>query len=66
MALTTDQAIRPSAYQAKVLAFRGHCGIVAGGGRGGGKSFALLLDVLDHCQAADARPFRIRRCRCSI
>ena len=34
--------------------------IVNAGGRGSGKSFALLLDLLDHCRDGSARPLVLR------
>ena len=58
--MTITRAVEPTPFQARVLAFRGRCGIVSGGGRGGGKSFGMALDILDHCQDGDARPLVLR------
>ena len=42
--------IGPTRFQQAVLRFRGHCNIVNAGGRGSGKSFCMMLDLIDHCR----------------
>lgn len=55
-------AIAPTDFQSKVLAFRNHAAIMDAGGRGSGKSFCMILDLISHC--ADfgdiARPLVLR------
>ena len=46
----TDNVIRPTAFQARVLAVPEDVFLFLGGGRGGGKSFALMLLILRHVQ----------------
>ncbi|MEZ5897948.1 MAG: phage terminase large subunit [Hyphomicrobiaceae bacterium] len=46
----TNLPTSPSPFQARVLAYRRHCNIFNGGGRGSGKSVSLCFDVLDHCK----------------
>lgn len=58
--MPTTRTIEPTPFQARVLAFRRHASILNAGGRGGGKSFSLLLDALDHCRDRDARPLVLR------
>lgn len=41
--------IAPTKFQQAVLRFRTHCNILNAGGRGSGKSFSLILDLLGHC-----------------
>ena len=52
----------PTIFQQAVLRFRGHCYIMNAGGRGSGKTFGMILDLLDHCRGfgADARPLVLR------
>ena len=54
--------VTPTRFQQAVLKFRGHCNILNAGGRGSGKSFGMMLDLLDHCRqhGADARPLVAR------
>lgn len=52
--------VEPTPFQAKVLAYRGRCGIVNAGGRGSGKTGALLLDVLDHLRDPSSRVLVLR------
>ena len=54
--------IAPTRFQQAVLKFRGHVNILNAGGRGSGKSFSLILDLIDHCRqhGADARPLVLR------
>lgn len=54
--------IRPTRFQQAVLKFRGHCNILNAGGRGSGKSFSMILDLIDHCRqhANEARPLVLR------
>ena len=56
------KAIKPTKFQQAVLQFRSLCGIINAGGRGSGKSFTLLLDLLGHCRDFDelARPLVMR------
>lgn len=51
MAFAAAETLPTSAtpFQQRVLAFRRHCNIFNGGGRGSGKSVSLSLDVIDHC-----------------
>jgi hypothetical protein len=55
-------AVQPTPVQARTLAFRGFCNILDSGGRGSGKSFGFVLDILDHCRdfAQEARPLVLR------
>lgn len=55
-------AVAPTHFQQAVLRFRSHCHIVNAGGRGSGKSFSMVLDLIDHCRdfGADARPLVTR------
>ena len=46
----TEQRIEPTAFQAKVLAIPESCWIFMGGGRGGGKTHAILFLILRHCR----------------
>lgn len=46
---TTEAVIRPTPFQATVLSIPEDHFIFLGGGRGGGKSFALQLLILRHC-----------------
>lgn len=57
-----SKTIAPTTYQQAVLRFRGWCGIIDAGGRGAGKSFAMLLDLLAHLKelGPDARPLVLR------
>lgn len=41
--------VRPSPFQAQVLAVPEDMNLFLGGGRGGGKSFAVMLLILRHC-----------------
>lgn len=54
--------LRPTPMQEKVLAFRRHANIANLGGRGGGKSFCLQLDLLDHIReyGHNAKPLVLR------
>lgn len=54
--------IAPTAFQQRVLRYRGRANILNAGGRGSGKSFSLILDLLDHCRRASssARPLVLR------
>lgn len=54
--------IHPTRFQQAVLKFRGHANILNAGGRGSGKSFAMILDLVDHCRqhGAEARPLVLR------
>lgn len=54
--------IAPTAFQTRVLQYRGRANILNAGGRGSGKSFSLVLDLLDHCRrlSATARPLVLR------
>ncbi len=54
--------IAPTQFQSAVLRFRDHANIMNAGGRGSGKSFTLVLDLLDHCRVfgPDATPLVIR------
>ena len=56
------KSIAPTKFQQAVLRYRGHCGIINAGGRGSGKSFSLLLDLLAHLKefGAEARPLVLR------
>lgn len=52
----------PTDFQQAVLQFRGHCNILNAGGRGSGKSFCMILDLLDHCRQHEVggRPLVLR------
>jgi hypothetical protein len=52
----------PTPFQEAVLRFRNHCNILNAGGRGSGKSFSMMLDVLDHLRVLGpiARPLVLR------
>lgn len=52
----------PTAYQAAVLRLPEDFNLLLGGGRGGGKSTAMLLAILKHCEqyGADAKPLVVR------
>jgi hypothetical protein len=52
----------PTRFQQAVLRFRGNCNILNAGGRGSGKSFGMMLDLLDHMRqhGPDARPLVLR------
>lgn len=54
--------VAPTRFQQAVLRFRSHCNIVNAGGRGSGKSFSMMLDIIDHCRdfGPDARPLVTR------
>jgi len=56
------KSITPTRFQSAVLEWRAHCNILNAGGRGSGKSFALILDLLAHCHdfGEDARPLVTR------
>lgn len=56
------KTVEPTTYQKAVLRYRGHCGIVNAGGRGSGKSFSMLLDLLAHLKefGHEARPLVLR------
>jgi len=60
--MSKSDAIRPTKFQEAVLRYRGHCGIMNAGGRGSGKSFSLLLDLLSHCVdfGENAKPLVLR------
>jgi len=60
--VSSPTAISPTGFQQAVLKFRGHCNILNAGGRGSGKSFCMMLDLLDHCRQHDvsARPLVLR------
>lgn len=57
-----QQQIAPTPVQQRTLAFRSFCNICNAGGRGGGKSFGFVLDILDHCRdfGDEARPLVLR------
>lgn len=57
-----NTSIKPTPVQSKILAFRKHANIANVGGRGGGKSFALMLDALDHIREYQtlAKPLLLR------
>ena len=57
-----SKSVFPTQFQTAVLRFRSHCNILNAGGRGSGKSYAMLLDLLGHCVdfGADARPLVTR------
>jgi len=44
-----SKSVAPTQFQTAVLRFRTHCNILSAGGRGSGKTVALLLDVISHC-----------------
>jgi len=52
----------PTTFQQAVLRFRSHCNILNAGGRGSGKTFSMLLHLLDHMRDhdVDARPLVLR------
>ena len=54
--------IAPTQFQQAVLRFRNHANILNAGGRGSGKSFSLILDLLGHCKdfGSQARPLVTR------
>ena len=54
--------VAPTDFQQRVLRYRGRCNILNAGGRGSGKSFCLILDLLDHCRrlGPTARPLVLR------
>ncbi len=58
----THSLVAPTRFQQAVLRFRGHCNILNAGGRGSGKTFSMVLDLLDHCRehGPDARPLVVR------
>ncbi len=60
--MATDDTVTPTKFQQAVLRFRGHCNILNAGGRGSGKSFSMMLDLIDHMRQhrADARPLVLR------
>ncbi|RMF10773.1 MAG: hypothetical protein D6763_04945 [Alphaproteobacteria bacterium] len=62
MTVSVADTVAPTRFQQAVLSFRGHCNILNAGGRGSGKSFSMMLDLLDHCRlhGADARPLVMR------
>lgn len=62
MTSMTGDNVGPTQFQQAVLRFRGHCNILNAGGRGSGKSFSLMLDLLDHMRqhGPDARPLVLR------
>lgn len=57
-----SKTIAPTQFQTAVLRFRGHCNILNAGGRGSGKSYSMLLDLLGHCNdfGESARPLVTR------
>ncbi len=62
MTTSVAERVAPTLFQQAVLKFRGGCNILNAGGRGSGKSFSLMLHVLDHMRelGADARPLVLR------
>jgi hypothetical protein len=60
--MTDTDAITPTPFQEAVLRYRGHCNIMNAGGRGSGKSFSMMLDVIDHLAILGpvARPLVLR------
>lgn len=62
MSVLTQQQIAPTRFQQAVLQYRGHCNILNAGGRGSGKSFSMILDLIDHCNELgdEARPLVTR------
>ena len=58
----TRTLVAPTPFQQAVLRFRDHANIMNAGGRGSGKSFSLVLDLLDHCRVfgPSASPLVVR------
>jgi hypothetical protein len=56
------EGINPTPWQSRVLAVPSEYNLFLGGGRGGGKSFVAMLDVLRHCElhGSEARPLVVR------
>ena len=54
--------VQPTDFQNVVLRYRGQFNILNGGGRGSGKSFGMLLAIVDHMRLHqhDARPLVTR------
>lgn len=54
--------LSPTKFQAAALSFRSHANLLLAGGRGGGKSHALILACLAHCRefGTIARPLVVR------
>jgi hypothetical protein len=52
--------ISPTNFQQAVLRFRDHVGIMNAGGRGSGKTFSLIIDLIDLCQNPGETPLVIR------
>ena len=48
--MTDQEIIRPTDYQAATLAFRNHFATLAAGGRGSGKTFGMMLAIVDHAR----------------
>ena len=50
--------LQPTTKQSAILALRNNCHLMSVGGRGGGKSETLVMDVVLHCQdfGFQARP----------
>lgn len=57
-----SKTIAPTQFQTAVLRFRNHCNILNAGGRGSGKTYSMILDLLGHCVdfGPDARPLVTR------
>jgi len=62
-ATASSNTIKPTAFQARVLAVPEDCDLFLGGGRGGGKTFTLLLLALRHVEqhGPNARVLIVRR-----
>lgn len=60
--MTDMTSVAPTNAQVAVLRYRGHFNILNAGGRGSGKTFGMLLAVLDHLRlhGGDARPLVLR------
>ena len=54
--------VKPTDFQTTVLRYRGHFNVMNAGGRGSGKTFGMLLAVLDHLRlhGSAARPLVLR------
>ena len=57
-----ESNIGPTDLQTTVLRYRGHFNILSAGGRGSGKTFGMMLAVVDHMRLHqdDARPLVTR------
>jgi len=57
-----SKSVAPTQFQTAVLRFRNHCNILNAGGRGSGKTYSLMLDLLGHMVdfGPDARPLVTR------